>query len=60
MNRLSEGPVIVGDILFDSGKLSKAIKIRIGSGGVAIGSSATVVVNPFLSRASRMQMAMLP
>ena len=46
MNRLSEGPVIVGDILSDSAKLYKFQKIRIGSGGVAVGTSATVVTGP--------------
>jgi len=47
MNRLSEGPVIVGDILFDRGKIDKCIRVRIGSGGTAISSSSeTTITGP--------------
>lgn len=38
-NLASKGTVLVGDILLAGAKLDKAIRIRIGSGGVAVGTS---------------------
>lgn len=47
MNRLSTGPVLVGDAFIDRGKLEKCIKLRVGPGGTLIsGSSEFALTGP--------------
>ena len=46
-NRLTEGTALVGDVLLDNAKLDKSIKIRIGTGGTAVGTSETTVTSPY-------------
>lgn len=44
-NRLTKGEALVGDVLLDIAKLEKAMKFRIGTGGVAISGSSFVPMN---------------
>lgn len=47
MNKLSGQTVEIGDVLLDIGKLDKAIRIRLGSGGVAVGTSEVALTGPY-------------
>lgn len=38
-NLVTKGAVLAGDILLAGAKLTKAVKIRIGTGGIAVGTS---------------------
>lgn len=42
MHRLTKGTALVGDLLLDGAKLEKVVKIRLGTGGTATGTSQTV------------------
>lgn len=47
MNRGTKDALLCGDLLMDVAKLDKAYKVRLGTGGVAVGSTQTVVTGPF-------------
>jgi len=47
VNKATKGTLEVGDVLLDNAKLDKAIKIRLGVGGVTPGTSTTVISGPF-------------
>lgn len=47
MNKLSGQTVEVGDILLDIAKIDKAIRLRLGPGGVAVGTSEVALTGPY-------------